>query len=942
MKRIHSILSLCLAISLLFSVIWLGSAFAAPTFTSLGQIKAEGLQVPGAMDLDEAGNLYVADARGGLVHKFNAFGKLLQSFNLKGSGRGLAVTPDGSKLYVARQQTVAIVNAETGDELGVLAGAETGAPEFGLAGEIDLDAAGHVYVADNEALTVKVYDASGAFLTRIGGAGKTAGLFWRIGGMMVNGAGQVVVADTSAENAMVHVFTLDKSLNLVPPVVTYSNLSAANFGSPYMALPRGMTYDGQGRNYFLEYDSSQVRVTSAGFGFLGSYAAKGYNVGQLNNVIDAVFDQANSRLFVGCDTARIVILGVDGGQNPVYSNHAPTAPVPQEPIAGSEVKSANPTLVFSAASDEDGDALSYNVVVSGEDGVVFASDVTDTSVVVDVELAENAAYSWTVQASDGKEVSAVSASANFVVNAVEQAPTSPVLTAPADGEAVAGENLLEWTASEDVDPNGSVVAYEVEIALDGDFSEGLIVETVTLAAGADATSLALGNMLAYGDLVDESTYFWRVVAVDNESLASEPSNVGQFTYDTASLAVVANMPDAKVFVGGNHAYAGRQLGLAPLEMRDFVPGVYSVVVERAGFEPYVTQVTVGDRENRQVYAELVPAMEVKNLGLSRNGVNGRTGLGVNGDAAPFLVDFDNDGDLDLLAASASGDVMLFANMQMAGRNRLYFESGVDLGVSGIVPFVADWNNDGRKDLVVGQADGMISLYLNSGLENAPAFSAGEYLLPLSVGLDAAPAVVDYNGDGAKDLLVGNDEGQVLLFVNQGDDASPAFAENDLGQEILKLNGSVVPFPVDWDADGEQELLVTNNGVVSVYDVIDGEYQAIVAFSEKDKFYAAFPVAFEGGGKQLLAGQVDGQLVYVSGNSDLPVPAFAAALQDKVEELAAFVAEVDETLLNDVAAMGALIETGDFDLAVQKADLLAANLPAGAAQTSAMELSNLLQ
>jgi len=941
MKRIQSVLTLLSAISLLLGVIWLDPACAAPTFTSLGQIKAEGLQVPGAMDLDDAGNLYVADTRGGLVHKFSTYGELLQSFDLDGSGRGLAVTPDGSTLYVARQQSVAIVNVATGEELGTLTGAEAGAPEFGLAGEVDLDAAGNVYVVDHEALVVKIYDASGAYLTRLGGAGKTAGLFWRIGGMMVNGAGQVVVADTSAENAMVHVFTLDSALNRVA-LVTYSNSSTANFGS-LLYRPRGITFDGLGRNYFLDFEASQVRVTSASFGYLGKYAVAGYEVGQLNNVIDTVFDQVNGRLFVGCDTARIEILGVDGGSNPVYVNHAPTVPVPLTPVAGSEVVSVTPTLTFAAATDEDGDDLSYKVVVSDGAGIVFESDVAGTSVVVDAGLVENAAYSWTVQASDGKELSAVSAPANFVFNAVEEAPTAPVLTAPVDGEVVAGQSALTWTASEDADPNGSVVAYEIEIALDAEFSEGLIVELVNVEEGVDATSLILGDMLAYSDLLDESTYFWRVVAVDNESLASEPSAAGQFKYDTTTLSVAANMPDAKVYIGGNHAYAGQAIGVAPLELRDFAAGTYSIVVERAGFEPFVAQVSLGESDNVDVYAELAPAMAVNNLSISRNGINGRSGLAVNGDAAPFLVDFDNDGDLDMLAASQGGKITLFSNMQLAGRNRLFFDQGVDLGVSGIVPFVADWNNDGRKDLVVGQADGTIKLYLNSGLEEAPAFAGGVDLLAVPAGLDAAPAVVDYNGDGAKDLLVGNDAGQVLLFVNQGDDAAPVFADNDFGSQILKLSGSAVPFPVDWDADGDKELLVTSNGAVAVYDVVDGQLQVVAEFGDnKADFFAAFPIALDESGKQLLAGQVNGELVYVTGNSDVPVQAFSAALRDKVEELAALVAEADATLLDEVAALSTLIESGDFGLAIQQADSLAAALPAGAAQTSALELSGLLQ
>jgi hypothetical protein len=126
-------------------------------------------------------------------------------------------------------------------------------------------------------------------------------------------------------------------------------------------------------------------------------------------------------------------------------------------------------------------------------------------------------------------------------------------------------------------------------------------------------------------------------------------------------------------------------------------------------------------------------------------------------------------------------------------------------------------------------------------------------------------------------------------------------------------------------------------------MVNGEYQIVAEYADKKAgFYAAFPIAFNETGKQLLAGQVDGELVYVTGSSDQPVAAFVAALQDKVAELGALVADTDEALFDEVDAINMLVASGEYALAAQQADLLAASLPAGAAQTSALELSSLLQ
>ncbi len=943
MERTFSLRILITVISLLLTVIWLSPAYAAaPAFESLGQITASAMRVPGAMDLDAAGNLYVADARGGLVHKFDAYGKLLQSWQLQATGRGLAVTPDGSRLYVSRTDAVVIADGGTGEVVASLAGGQVDSPEFGLAGGIDLDAAGNVFVADTETMQIKVYTASGQYQTGFGSAGSNAGQFMRIGGMAINPAGQVVVADASAANAKVHVFSLGVNLQVLN-VAAYTNTTATNFGSPVMHAPRGIAFDAQGRGYFLEFISSQVRVTSAGFGYLGAYAKAGYAAGQLNNVIDAIYDNANNRLFVGCDTGRIEILGVDGGQSPVNVNHAPTVPTQQSPVAGSEVASLSPVLTIINATDADGDALTYKVVISQSNEVVYQAEVAAmagvTTHVVAEELVENAAYTWTVQATDGKASSAVSAAANFVVNAVEEAPTVPELSAPVNGESIDGAGVLSWTASTDPDPNDLNITYLVEVAVDEMFTQIVVAETIT------ATELTLGSSAAYDDLIDGTLYSWRVVAQDDSQVTSAPSTAGQFVYDTTSLTITANMPDAMVSFYGNHAYAGKTVGMAPLELRDFTPGALSVVVERAGFEPFVAQVTLAEAENVELYAALVPAMNVKNLTSNNNGINGRSGLSVSGSAAPFLVDFDNDGALDLLVGDGSGQITLFANLQLAGENRISFDQGVSLVQvqSGAVPFVVDWNNDGRKDLLVGQADDTLKLFVNIGLEQAPAFAAAVDLQTVNGSLNAgsglAPAVLDYNGDGNKDLLVGNAAGEVHVFINQGSDADPQLADSVV---LLTVAGAVVPMPVDWDADGQQELMLTADGAVTVYHQVNGEYQAGQQFSDRrDDYNGAFPIDLEGSGKHLLVGLVNGELTYLTGNSNELTASFKLALFDKIDQLGGLVAETSPALLEDVSTIAALVELGNFKSARVAVENLAVDLSAGEAQNAAFELAGLL-
>ena len=73
--------------------------------------------------------------------------------------------------------------------------------------------------------------------------------------------------------------------------------------------------------------------------------------------------------------------------------------------------------------------------------------------------------------------------------------------------------------------------------------------------------------------------------------------------------------------------------------------------------------------------------------------------------------------------------------------------------------IADWNNDGRKDLLVADEEARVLLYLNDGLGNdPPTFQPGTQLYANGKPLDGlgrgSILVCDWNKDGKKDLIMG--------------------------------------------------------------------------------------------------------------------------------------------------------------------------------------------
>ncbi|MDK3159635.1 VCBS repeat-containing protein [Kamptonema cortianum] len=75
----------------------------------------------------------------------------------------------------------------------------------------------------------------------------------------------------------------------------------------------------------------------------------------------------------------------------------------------------------------------------------------------------------------------------------------------------------------------------------------------------------------------------------------------------------------------------------------------------------------------------------------------------------------------------------------------------------------------------------------------------------------APALVDWNGDGSKDLLIGEgtySANAIHLFLNEGSDSSPRYSEKN--QMVLAYGygrEQLVPQAVDWDGDGVLDLII---------------------------------------------------------------------------------------------------------------------------------------
>ncbi|RMH62162.1 MAG: T9SS C-terminal target domain-containing protein [Calditrichaeota bacterium] len=180
--------------------------------------------------------------------------------------------------------------------------------------------------------------------------------------------------------------------------------------------------------------------------------------------------------------------------------------------------------------------------------------------------------------------------------------------------------------------------------------------------------------------------------------------------------------------------------------------------------------------------------------------------------APEIFDLDDDGDPDMLMGRSNGKLAYFENQGRAD-NPLFVRittkyMDIDVG-SRSVPRLADWDGDGDADLCIGEFDGLLNFYENTGDPQTPQFKA--IVLPVA-GYQARgcayPAFYDWDADGDPDLIVGFDQGEVQFF-----ECTPEQDTLFHRVDVLNLRPArkTAPFIYDWDNDGDGDLLIGTQG-----------------------------------------------------------------------------------------------------------------------------------
>ena len=291
-------------------------------------------------------------------------------------------------------------------------------------------------------------------------------------------------------------------------------------------------------------------------------------------------------------------------------------------------------------------------------------------------------------------------------------------------------------------------------------------------------------------------------------------------------------------------------------------------------------------------------------------------------ATPYGVDWDSDGDEDIICGNTAGYIGFFENLGgadnpvwdkvkllNAGGHTIRIQAGRNGSIQGpaeakwgyTTQTVADWDGDGLMDIVANSIWGKVVWYRNIGVEGEPMLDTARPIevewqgLPPKpawnwwdpVGRELAsqwrttPVAVDWNHDGLMDLVMLDHEGHLAFFQRMKENGllrllpgERIFCDEN-GKALSLIRGPAGKSGrrklevVDWDGDGRLDILF-NGENADWYRNMGEKYGKTVLKNlgpldtRKISGHTSSPttVDWDGNGvPDLLVGSEDGRLYY---------------------------------------------------------------------------------
>ena len=270
---------------------------------------------------------------------------------------------------------------------------------------------------------------------------------------------------------------------------------------------------------------------------------------------------------------------------------------------------------------------------------------------------------------------------------------------------------------------------------------------------------------------------------------------------------------------------------------------------------------------------------------------------------PDLGDVDGDGDVDVVSANNRLGFDFYENVGSPSFNIYLRRTAPGDNPFAVVstnwtpvPDLVDWDGDGDLDLLVGDSGGGVSYWENAGTPADPDFrdrtgagQGGNTFRALSAGRYSSPEAFDINGDGSLDLAVGA-RGGIRYFERDPALPPPGLVPRTGAADPfggLSLAGAAgKPGFLDRDGGGGPDLVLGGEGHLRLHTRADGGgYAARTDWASPfhdpapclhaSSSVPALADVDDDGDLDLLCGNYRGALSYLENTGTPTEPAFTA-------------------------------------------------------------------
>jgi tripartite motif-containing protein 71 len=220
---------------------------------------------PKDVAIDKDGNLWVADTGNNRIQKFDAAGNWRCTLTGLSQPRGIGTHPVSALAYVANTNANNVVKVDLRNCSNSGAWGSPGAQDGQLSspGDVAVDAAGQIYVADSSNNRIQVFNNAGRFLRKWG----------------VYGSGDSRFQPLSSS---------------VPP-----------FPQPHFYGPANVAIDGCGDIYVSDLNNDRIQLFRPDGSFVSAWGWKGAGAGQLNSPAALAVDYLGRVLVADRDNHRM-------------------------------------------------------------------------------------------------------------------------------------------------------------------------------------------------------------------------------------------------------------------------------------------------------------------------------------------------------------------------------------------------------------------------------------------------------------------------------------------------------------------------------------------------------------------------------------------------------------------------------------------------------------